>query len=194
MCRYYEYGRSYLPCTVLPCSHTAAYPQGVRHSMYCAISSEWGLFGRNTRSAFRRTPSRSYCHPTQPKYNQISPKSELFARFVCICAFFVVLRTPPVGKQFLSRYARTNFPTFPRNYGRTMQPILQTLVLFQKSVCPVIPPYCLLASELTVSNKAEWDRFIYHFWKKTHFTCVCAFFVVTLRDFWRFVFYTQESH
>ena len=27
------------------------------HSMYCAISSEWGLFGRNTRSAFRRTPS-----------------------------------------------------------------------------------------------------------------------------------------
>ena len=24
MCRYYEYGRSYLPCTVLPCSHTAA--------------------------------------------------------------------------------------------------------------------------------------------------------------------------
>ena len=35
------------------------------------------------------------------------------------------------------------------------QPILQTLVLFQKSVCPVIPPYYLLASELTVSNKAE---------------------------------------
>ena len=27
------------------------------HSMYCAQSSEWGLFGRNTRSAFRRTPS-----------------------------------------------------------------------------------------------------------------------------------------
>ena len=26
-------------------------------SMYCAHSSEWGLFGRNTRSAFRRTPS-----------------------------------------------------------------------------------------------------------------------------------------
>ena len=54
-----------------------------------------------------------------------------------------------------------------------------SISLFQKSVCPVIPPYCLLASELTVSNKAEWDRFIYHFWKKTHFTCVCAFFVVT---------------
>ena len=32
-------------------------PVGSRHSMYCAISSEWGLFGRNTRSAFRRTPS-----------------------------------------------------------------------------------------------------------------------------------------
>ena len=31
---------------------------GSRHSMYCAQSSEWGLFGRNTRSAFRRTPSR----------------------------------------------------------------------------------------------------------------------------------------
>ena len=30
---------------------------GSRHSMSCAISSEWGLFGRNTRSAFRRTPS-----------------------------------------------------------------------------------------------------------------------------------------
>ena len=29
----------------------------LRHSMYCAYSSEWGLFGRNTRSAFRRTPS-----------------------------------------------------------------------------------------------------------------------------------------
>ena len=28
--------RSCLPCTALPCSHTAAYPQGVRHSMYCA--------------------------------------------------------------------------------------------------------------------------------------------------------------
>ena len=69
--------------------------------------------------------------------------------------FLLYLQTPPVGRQFLSRYARTNFPTFPRNYGRTMQPILQTLVLFQKSVCPVIPPYCLLASELTVSNKAE---------------------------------------
>ena len=58
-------------------------------------------------------------------------------------------------ESFLSHYARTNFPTFPRNYGRMMQPILQTLVLFQKSVCPIIPPYCLLASELTVSNKAE---------------------------------------
>ena len=28
-----------------------------RHSMYCAYSLEWGLLGRNTRSAFRRTPS-----------------------------------------------------------------------------------------------------------------------------------------
>ena len=52
--------RSYLPCTVLPYSHTAAWPQGSRHSMYCASSLEWGLFGRNTRSAFRRTPSRNW--------------------------------------------------------------------------------------------------------------------------------------
>ena len=50
--------RSCLPCTTLPYSHTAAYPQGIRHSMCRAYSSEWGLFGRNTRSAFRRTPSR----------------------------------------------------------------------------------------------------------------------------------------
>ena len=50
--------RSCLPCTALPFSHTAAWPQGSRHSMYCAQSSKWGLFGRNTRSAFRRTPSR----------------------------------------------------------------------------------------------------------------------------------------
>ena len=28
--------RSCLPCTALPYSHTAAYPQGVRHSMHCA--------------------------------------------------------------------------------------------------------------------------------------------------------------
>ena len=113
------------------------------------------LYLRGHRHCPWAIPPRSYCHPTQPKYNQILPKSSLSAIFFCICAFFFVLRTPPVGKQFLSRYARTNFPTFPRNYGRTMQPILQTLVLFQKSVCPVIPPYCLLASELTVSNKAE---------------------------------------
>ena len=30
----------------------------LRHSMCRAYSLEWGLFGRNTRSAFRRTPSR----------------------------------------------------------------------------------------------------------------------------------------
>ena len=106
-----------------------------------------------------------------------------------MCIFLLYLRTPPVGRQFLSRYARTNFPTFPRNYGRMMQPILlafgnrialtadpvssratdasalpthsrsswgpHSISLFQKSVGPIIPPYCLLASELTVSNKAE---------------------------------------
>ena len=37
-------------------------PVGVRHSMYCTISSEWGLFGCNTRSAFRRTPSFNKQH------------------------------------------------------------------------------------------------------------------------------------
>ena len=31
----------------------------LRHSMCCADSSEWGLFRHNTRSAFRRTPSRT---------------------------------------------------------------------------------------------------------------------------------------
>ena len=51
--------RSCLPCTALPFSHTAAYPRGVRHSMYCAQSSKWGLFGRNTRSAIQGTSSRS---------------------------------------------------------------------------------------------------------------------------------------
>ena len=51
--------RSCLPCTALPFSHTAAYPRGVRHSMYCAQSSKWGLFGRNTRSAIQGTTSRS---------------------------------------------------------------------------------------------------------------------------------------
>ena len=35
-CQYSFIWRSCLPCTALPCSHTAAYPQGVRHSMYCA--------------------------------------------------------------------------------------------------------------------------------------------------------------
>ena len=34
-------------------------PVGSRHSMCRAYSSEWGLLGRNTRSAFRRTPSRT---------------------------------------------------------------------------------------------------------------------------------------
>ena len=56
-CQYSFIWRSCLPCTALPCSHTAAWPQGSRPSMYCAYSSKWGLFGRNTRSAFRRTPS-----------------------------------------------------------------------------------------------------------------------------------------
>ena len=51
--------RSCLPCTALPFSHAAAYPRGVRHSMYCAQSSKWGLFGRNTRSAIQGTSSRS---------------------------------------------------------------------------------------------------------------------------------------
>ena len=49
-------GRAY-PCTALPCSHTAAYPRGIRHSMCCAISLEWGLFGHNTRSAILGTSS-----------------------------------------------------------------------------------------------------------------------------------------
>ena len=48
------------------------------------------LYLRGHRHCPWAIPPRSYCHPTQPKYNQISPKSELFARFVCICAYFFV--------------------------------------------------------------------------------------------------------
>ena len=45
------------------------------------------LYLRGHRPRYARPP-RSYCHPTQPKYSQILPKSKLFARFVCICAYF----------------------------------------------------------------------------------------------------------
>ena len=58
--------RSCLPCTTLPYSHTAAWPRGSRHSMYRALSSDWGVLGRNTRSAFRRTPSRAMRHICKP--------------------------------------------------------------------------------------------------------------------------------
>ena len=37
----YKYGRSCLPCTALPYSRTAAYPRGVRHSMF-ALSPQCG--------------------------------------------------------------------------------------------------------------------------------------------------------
>ena len=41
-------------------------PRKSRHSMYCALSSEWGLFGRNTRSAIRGTSSpRKYVRKMQ---------------------------------------------------------------------------------------------------------------------------------
>ena len=41
-----------------------------------------------------------------------------------MCIFFVPSDTA-YWKQFLSRYARTNFPIFPRSYFHPMQPILQ---------------------------------------------------------------------
>ena len=69
-------GRSCLPCTALPYSRTAAYPQfntppiheigrGPRRGtpFYVrTISSVWGHFGCFTRSAFRRTPSLNKQH------------------------------------------------------------------------------------------------------------------------------------
>ncbi len=69
-------GRSCLPCTALPYSRTAAYPQfntppiheigrGPRRGtpFYVrTISSVWGHFGCFTRSAFRRTPSLNKTH------------------------------------------------------------------------------------------------------------------------------------
>ena len=114
--------RSCLPCTTLPYSHTAAYPQGIRHSMCRAYSSEWGLFGRNTRSAFRRTPSRSM----QPI---LSLHSQFLSYFEC---------TP-----------RKRVP--PRSYIRAMQPILQSLTLFiRKSASPYCTTLILtIMSKLT---------------------------------------------
>ena len=66
--------RSCLPCTTLPYNHTVAWPRGSRHSMCHAYSSEWGLFGRNTRSAFRRTPSRIMQHILQSARNYLQKR------------------------------------------------------------------------------------------------------------------------
>ena len=95
MCRYYEYGRSCLPCTALPYSHTAAWPRGSRHSMYCAISSEWGLFGRNTRSAFRRTPSRY--HIVTTKMMQVVRKTQTNNRQIIDKSTFLLQNTHLFG-------------------------------------------------------------------------------------------------
>ena len=45
--------------------------------------------------------------------------------FVCVCAYFFVPSDICLLDQFLSRYAQTNFPTFPRSYSHPTQPILQ---------------------------------------------------------------------
>ena len=62
--------------------------------MYCADSSEWELFGRNTRSAIRGTSSpRKYCHPTQPKTRENRVESKLSAFFFGFMRILLYLRT-----------------------------------------------------------------------------------------------------
>ena len=75
------------------------------------------------------------------------------------------LRTPPVGKQFLSRYARTNFPTFPRNYSREMQPILQYTRSFSKNgytFCNSLPQHNYERVPIVLRNAIS-DRQVYLF-------------------------------
>ena len=43
----------------------------------------------------------------------------------CVYAYFFVPSDICLLDQFLSRHARTNFPTFPRSYCHPTQPILQ---------------------------------------------------------------------
>ena len=105
---------------------------GSRHSMSCAISSEWGLFGRKTRSAIQGTSSpRKY---VRKMLNILQFASNIFNCAGCALALSdtvvtnikrVVPSDAACWKQFLSRYARTNFPTFPRSYVRKMLNILQ---------------------------------------------------------------------
>ena len=66
----------------------------LRHSMYCALSSEWELFGRNTRSAFRRTPSppkiRSLNAAHVLQKNALKVNFQHFFLHMCIfCSTFV---------------------------------------------------------------------------------------------------------
>ena len=53
---YHTYWRSCLPCTALPYSRTAAYPQGVRHSMYCAFFLRVGTL----RAQYSKCHSRHF--------------------------------------------------------------------------------------------------------------------------------------
>ena len=107
--------------------------------------------------------------------------------FLRMCIFCCTSDTA-YWKQFLSRYARTNFPIFPRSYVRTMQPILQTLTFFFENTvgtsCNTFhsPP----VSKLTMGSEIALpiDKSIF-FQKKCLFSCVCAFFVVPLRAFLR---------
>ena len=115
-----EHRRSCLPCTALPYSHTAAYPQGIRHSMCCADSSEWGLFGHNTRSAFRRTPSRKM----QPILQRRSH-------------FLLYLRTSALACPFPTLLAIANslVATFAK-----CSPYFRSLEIFAKWVAPFHSP------------------------------------------------------
>ena len=73
-----------------------------------------------------------------------------------MCIFLLYLRTPPVGKQFLSRYARTNFPTFPRNYGRTMQPILLAFGNRIALTADLVSSRATDASALPTHSRSSW--------------------------------------
>ncbi len=79
--------------------------------MCCAYSSKWGLFGHNTRSAFRRTPSRS--------------------------KFFVVPSSAPPasGSHLVATFAQcsTYYSTLEKYFKKTVNTFSSTLQRFASS-------------------------------------------------------------
>ena len=77
---------------------------GSRHSMSCAISSEWGLFGRKTRSAIQGTSSpRKYGRIMQPICNKIALESKLSRNFIANVHFLLYLCSRKVCKYTTNR-------------------------------------------------------------------------------------------